>query len=42
MYNNIAQGELAEWLKALSWKGSEVNASESSNLSFSAIMIFKP
>lgn len=30
-------GELAEWLKAPSWKGGEVKASVSSNLMFSAI-----
>lgn len=35
-YNKKALGELAEWFKAPSWKGGEVQASESSNLSFSA------
>ncbi len=37
MYNEKAVGELAEWLKAPSWKGGEAQASVSSNLMFSAI-----
>lgn len=37
MYNDKANGELAERLKAPSWKGGEAQASESSNLLFSAI-----
>lgn len=37
MYNEYGLGELAERLKAPSWKGGEAQASESSNLLFSAI-----
>jgi hypothetical protein len=36
-YNSTCAGGLAEWFKAPSWKGGEVQASVSSNLMSSAI-----